>query len=138
MVHADRLTADRALPPRTRAGRVLVRLADAGFSTLERDGSDTSLLHVLVPHGSAVIDCNLIAAQVTVLRQDSRQVRLLVSGYEYVPAADARHGSGGTTCVTAGTASLPVRLRAPLGDRAVFSGQARQAVRVDPHRASVP
>ncbi len=125
--------ADIAAPaaaglPKVQDGRVLTRFADAGFLGIVLDGARSNVLHVVVPRGSRPVDCNVIEPAVHVTEQSASDVRLVVTGYQYVPRASA--AAGGTTCVTAGSTSLPVELAAPLGDRRVYEGSAPEATTV--------
>jgi hypothetical protein len=111
-----------ALPPHRVGNRVLQHFGDAGLLGVVLDSSDPALLHVVVAHGSGPLDCNVIRPEVSVLAQSATAVRIVVSGWEYVPMSTARTGLGGTTCVTNGSIALPVRLTSALGARRVFDG----------------
>jgi hypothetical protein len=106
--------------PKVKDGRVLTHFTDAGFLGVVMDAGRRNVLHVVVARGSRAVDCNLLEPAVHITEQSVTAVRLVVSGYQYVPRASS--GTGGTTCVTAGSTSVPVTLAAPLGTRRVYQG----------------
>jgi hypothetical protein len=112
-----------SLPPHRVGDRVLQHFADAGLLGVELDRSDPALLHVVVARGSRPLDCNVIRPDVSVIAQNASAVRIVVSGWEYVPRSTALTGRGGTTCVTSGSTALPVRLTSALGLRRVYDGR---------------
>lgn len=118
------------LPPHESGGRVLTRLASAGFLGVVLDAQNRALLHVVVPKGTHARDCNLIQPMVTVTEQDADTVRIVASGFEYLPRSTAQRGLGGTTCVMAGTASVPVKLAQPLGLRHLHNSTSPQSMTV--------
>lgn len=118
-VAAERLTPG-APTPSARAGRVLAPVSDVEPLAVAVDAADPARLQVVLPSGPRVVDCNVVRPTVTVTEQTDTVVRLVVSGYEWVPKAAA--ASGGTTCVTASATAVPVSLAAPLGDRHVYDG----------------
>jgi hypothetical protein len=123
-------TAKTTLPAREVDGRVLQRFSDAGFLGVVVDASDRALLHVVVAKGAEIVDCNVINPVPRVISQQGDNVRIVVSGYQYVPKATAENGLGGTTCVSAGSISLPLRLAAPLGQRRLYEGSSSSATTV--------
>lgn len=124
--------ADKHAPllPRETQGRVLQSLPDAGFLGVVVDAQNRALLHVVVPKGTSARECNLIQPMVTVTEQSADTVRILVTGFQYVPRSTAKRGLGGTTCVTADTTSVPVLLARPLGTRHLHAGTSPQSTTV--------
>ena len=123
-VAAERLTP-AAPTPAERQGRVLARVSDVEPLAVAADPANPARLQVVLPSGPRVIDCNVVRPTVTVTEQTEAVVRLVVSGYEWVPKDSA--ASGGTTCVTAGATAVPVALAAPLGDRHAYVGSSPTA-----------
>lgn len=124
--------------PPTAHGLVLQRMADAGFDTAVRDANDPRRIFVIVPHDEAATACNVIQPAVTVLSETRTDVRIRVSGYEYLPAPD-KDGYVGFSCYLGHSIGVPVRLTAPLGTRSVISqphllhsGGSASAVVIDP------
>ena len=123
--------------PATSDGRVLKHFDDAGYLGVVMDATRRNVLHVVVAQGSRAVDCNVLEPAVHVTEQSADAVRLVVSGYQYVPPASS--GSGGTTCVTAGSTSIAVTLASPLGDRRVYAGSAPESTTVaDPADLPAP
>ena len=124
--------------PPTAHGLVLQRMADAGFDTAVRDASDPRRIFVMVPHDEAATACNVIQPVVTVVAQTVAEVRIQVSGYEYLPPPD-KDGYVGFSCYLGGSIGVPVRLTTALGTRSVVSaphllhsGAGASAVVIDP------
>lgn len=123
--------------PKVKDGRVLTHIADAGFLGVVVDAGRPEVLHVVVARGSRAVDCNLLEPAVHVTEQSGLAVRLMVSGYQYVPSASS--GSDATTCVMAGSTSVPVTLAAPLGARRVYQGSNPESTTVaDPADLPAP
>jgi hypothetical protein len=119
-----------SLPPHEVDGRVLQHFSDAGFLGVVVDPRDRALLHVVVAKGTRILDCNIVDPQAKVTSETGDNVRIVVAGYQYVPRATAANGLGGTTCVSAGSASVSLRLKAPLGARRLYEGAAPSATTV--------
>ena len=71
--------------PATSDGRVLKHFDDAGYLGVVMDGTRRNVLHVVVAQGSRAVDCNVLEPAVHVVEQSADAVRLVVSGYQYVP-----------------------------------------------------
>ena len=114
-------------------------MQDAGFTGAVLDAHDPRTLYLLVEHGSGRGACNVLDPAAVVTAQDATSVTVAVRGGMAFPASAPATGYVGFSCSLTGYAQVPVRLDAPLGNRALYSGTDKHAQPVlDPATVPVP
>jgi hypothetical protein len=115
-------------------------MTDAGFTGAVLDAHDPRTLYLLVKHGSGSGACNVVDPVAVVTAQGATSVTVAIRGGMLVPASAPTNGNFGFSCTLAGYVQVPVRLAAPLGHRALYSGTDTQQAQpvLDPTTVPTP